>query len=1684
MAPKYPLAALILIRRGRHLKAPLSSLLLSFQCDIPVISYSWTQAHIAARDIVQEKSSTIGVDVERDEDGDVREVVLASTCRIYRISLSDLKRGGLPENALTAILAGQKPDWRLVAFDMAPIALGISSIARTTIRGVELKATLGDLRMSPSEIFKKSMPSSKVKAFEFDQLWAHNSYAANASSLRAWLSACIGEHCKQAVATTSYVVDTSYVVREELILLAKLLREVYIIAREAPHEIQSEFTAHEVGKDGRLLLQNSRYKTRVRASKTGRVAIKYTNEETSYGRSTRTRGRQSEIKLKRGVGGRVIESISVVGAQSNTAAEHARDEFVLDVCCGRKPGLQSYAFIRHLFFPIAEELLGEIPNSLHQKSIYGLNMSQSQVVASMVHSPRPCTIVHGPPGTGKTKTISAAVEVWAAHGRATWAVAHSNIAVKNIAEGIARRGVDFRLIVSQDFYVDCRAEPDKLIFVALRHEAIYHLIVDKLIRSDEFPPDTGSLKRMMGDACVILSTVSMLSNPKLHLLKMFTDVMPVERLVIDEASQINVFEYMPLCAKFKKLSKICFFGDPKQLPPFGKEAASTIQCIFDLSHLNRFSHFLDTQYRMPVPLGNFVSRHVYGGRLKSQHDIIDHSCITFVDARGGCGEETQGRSKINRDEVQVARNLVAHYHQHKKNFCVITPYDAQRAEIARELGSVDLPSDCVFNVDTRGARSNALRSNTRTIDVYGEVMNGSLVDRNTRSNHQKRAAKVAARAAAHQDDLDDESDEEEDENISLSPDPVQQVDKAPQAVPEVVRNPSSIVTTLLDLLSTALRTSGISVELPSVRIPRDVRTAARAVHGVEPEIDQTVCCPKCFYLHPRPVPWTCSWRESARSRPCGEHLWTERKTRHGPKWVPRRLYHTQNFDTWVPMFLSRKVITDSLVETQQYCAKRWAPGSNHDNWMRDVHDSPAWRELYGSSYPSPYNLVFGIYVDWFNQFTNKIAGKVASCGVIILFCLNLAPHLRYRPENTFIVGITPPPNAPSAVTISHILHPFVACIRKYDSAVGSAVLTFKHPEGVYIRVKLAPLMADLLASKKFGGFGSPAHRYLCSHCLCPADEIEITNIAAWPKRDGAVVRGQAEAWLKEATKSGRDALFKSTGVRWTPLHMLKSYDPVKHVMLGFMHNTLEGLLQTHLRSRWKLGEQSSEKARTSDLVDEDERWTEDASQESAAELEDLFDAVNPTARAALPEMQIPRTEEAVTRKFAHPYLFDYDDDDDDDDDTDYIPPAASAFRFTDPQIQQIRDAIRDISLPSCVERPPLNLGEPSHGKLKAEYELTLFTLIFPLFLPEFWLRAGSTDHDQLLLSNFYHLVAATNIVSSFSTTASAADEYTYHYTQYRISSTTLFPDSTSKPNHHYAMHNADLLRYWGPLPVLSEFAGERMNADLSLTMMKQSSRSSRLEALLQDNSADSAVIREFGSILQSTDITNSPIEPAKLSRFTEEEYAALLSYLRGTGRPYRAFEQFPHPKDALVLAPWKQDIQTHGQDKYLYSCQRSNLSNSAVYFYNPSTGTCETGLIQDIWQVELGDSAESDAIFLSIGLHSSLSAADDARGGYIHRPGFLTRLVSTTLSAKVIVEPQHLRTQLTMLKRPRGAYGIDKEFYTNARSTRGHCQRVRKVHADGAPTERKGAVVRERDEQVGAKEEDGGMEGGEVEHEG
>ncbi len=60
--------------------------------------------------------------------------------------------------------------------------------------------------------------------------------------------------------------------------------------------------------------------------------------------------------------------------------------------------------------------------------------------------------ITGPPGTGKTTTIAAASRIWDFRRHPVWVVAHSNVAVKNIAETLYKKGVDFRLLVSNEFY--------------------------------------------------------------------------------------------------------------------------------------------------------------------------------------------------------------------------------------------------------------------------------------------------------------------------------------------------------------------------------------------------------------------------------------------------------------------------------------------------------------------------------------------------------------------------------------------------------------------------------------------------------------------------------------------------------------------------------------------------------------------------------------------------------------------------------------------------------------------------------------------------------------------------------------------------------------------------------------------------------------------------------------------------------------------------------------------------------------------------------------------------------------------------------------------------------------------------------------------------------------------------------
>lgn len=68
-------------------------------------------------------------------------------------------------------------------------------------------------------------------------------------------------------------------------------------------------------------------------------------------------------------------------------------------------------------------------------------------------------------------------------------------------------------------------------------------------------------------------------------------------------------------------------------------------------------------------------------------------------------------------------NIVKNYYK-TKDFCIITPYDAQRAEIAGQLKVEGLQWDKVFNVDSFQGTSSRSPASEGTTEIYHFILQG------------------------------------------------------------------------------------------------------------------------------------------------------------------------------------------------------------------------------------------------------------------------------------------------------------------------------------------------------------------------------------------------------------------------------------------------------------------------------------------------------------------------------------------------------------------------------------------------------------------------------------------------------------------------------------------------------------------------------------------------------------------------------------------------------------------------------------------------------------------------------------------------------------------------------------------------------------------------------------------------
>ncbi|KAG0147418.1 hypothetical protein CROQUDRAFT_656150 [Cronartium quercuum f. sp. fusiforme G11] len=370
-------------------------------------------------------------------------------------------------------------------------------------------------------------------------------------------------------------------------------------------------------------------------------------------------------------------------------------------------------------------------------------------------------------------------------------------------------------------------------------------------------------------------------------------------------------------------------------------------------------------------------------------------------------------------------------------------------------------------------------------------------------------------------------------------------------------------------------------------------------------------------------------------------------------------------------------------------------------------------------------------------------------GLIAFNCLNLPPTTCNKLGNYCIAGITPGTHEPLVTTINHVLSPIINQLLALNTGVN--IHTHAYPNSRLVQVKLLGLVGDVVGTHKVAGYASHSATCFCSYCNCMIQQRSKLQI-------------------------GRQREDKVFGVHWSELNRLEYRDTVNHVILGVMHNWLEGGAR----------DQALTSVTQGDHIDEEE--TDYESEEEAEGWDSDFDLQRGTA----------------------------------------------ASLFSEREWKDFNRLLAGVVLPAGIDRLPLNLGNARHGKLKAAQWKSLYIYIIPLIVPELLVLDiedfKKTSTRAMIIENIVRLCRCTQIILAKEHTKADCNEFQSMYNRYNDMSKLLFNDTQILPNHHYALHIPDQLRFWGPLMAVSEFAGEWMNGLLQrmdstiLTSMCQTQR--------------------------------------------------------------------------------------------------------------------------------------------------------------------------------------------------------------------------------------------------------------------
>lgn len=277
-----------------------------------------------------------------------------------------------------------------------------------------------------------------------------------------------------------------------------------------------------------------------------------------------------------------------------------------------------------------------------------LNASQERAVRDVLRA-RDVLIVHGPPGTGKTTTLTEAVCEVLRREPQVMVCAQSNTAVDWICGQLSGRGVSVLRIGNPGRVTDAmlsstyerrfETHPDYPVLWQIRRAIRQLYALPRKSRPENFHQKAARLREradeietrirlsLFDSSRVIASTLTGAASPLLTGQHYHT-------LFIDEAAQaLETACWIPL----QKADRLVLAGDHQQLPPTVK-SPEALRGGLGRTLMEQVAavkpevvRMLTVQYRMNEKLMRFSSEWFYGGRLVAAPEVCHRSLLDEID---------------------------------------------------------------------------------------------------------------------------------------------------------------------------------------------------------------------------------------------------------------------------------------------------------------------------------------------------------------------------------------------------------------------------------------------------------------------------------------------------------------------------------------------------------------------------------------------------------------------------------------------------------------------------------------------------------------------------------------------------------------------------------------------------------------------------------------------------------------------------------------------------------------------------------------------------------------------------------------------------------------------------------------------------------------------------------------------